>query len=210
MDIFFKNTAIFSESTTLPSLKITGNFSGMASGLNLHFTNSYVIGAGGNSTATGGINGGDAIYIDATGTLNIYKDKTSVFGGGGGCSPAITSGDIFNATGPRLNSTILLKINQIASGNKPQKEFFLKEFEKSYSEAGDSSVSGPFGFKVLKKYYFDHLNNVKAGAGAGSKPGVGSVYKKITLVDDALIKLGSAGENVDFIVVYGKDFTKLE
>jgi hypothetical protein len=206
IDIYFRDSTVYSASTDSPGMKITGNFSGMASGLSLHFIRSSVFGAGADSTVTGGGNGGDAVYVDATGTLNIYRDRSSAFAAGGAASPAISSGDIFSATGPTLRSEIKSKINQMSLANKYQKDVFLHNFDKWYSETGDSSVSGPFGYQAIKKYYFTKFDNIKAGAGAGGKNGQGFFYQSLPITNNAGNGVGSLGQSLDLIVSYGKDF----
>ena len=68
------------DSEYLGSMIITGDYSPMVSGLEINMRGVGVYGAGGAE----GLDGNTAIYVCASGDINLVVDESTIIGGGGG------------------------------------------------------------------------------------------------------------------------------
>jgi len=205
VDIDVFNTGVFI---------ITGNYSVMPSGVELNFTNSKIIGKGGNTYKTKDVNnpiysGRNAFYINCSGTININKDYDTIFGAGGGAGDNILLSDIVDY-GPSFNNKYAKLKTDFDSNASYIDNNKYNTFKNTYFNSSNiiinNNTTTTKGSSILYQF-FDTTRTPDAyqifgGAGAGFGKGTG--INAITFVDNASILNKSDGYNLKCIIEYGQ------
>ena len=186
---------------------ITGDYSVMPSGVTLNFYNSKVIGKGGNvvrdKTKDVTYLGRNGFYINCSGVININKDGSSIFAGGGAAGDNIDYLDIVDSNNNKY-TTINKSICPTAT-NKDTSTFisYFNNVENNknanYTANKGSSILYDFFNPLSSKPYL-----VYGGAGAGMGKGTG-VYNGKTFVNDATKTQSSTNYTLFEIVEYQAD-----
>lgn len=186
---------------------ITGDYSVMPSGVTLNFYNSKVIGKGGNvvrdKTKDVTYLGRNGFYINCSGVININKDGSSIFAGGGAAGDNIDYLDIVDSNNNKY-TTINKSICPTAT-NKDTTTFisYFNNVENNknanYTANKGSSILYDFFNPLSSKPYL-----VYGGAGAGMGKGTG-VYNGKTFVNDATKIQSSTNYTLFEIVEYQAD-----
>ncbi len=183
---------------------ITGDYSVMPSGVTLNFYNSKVIGKGGNvvrdKTKDITYLGRNGFYINCSGIININKDSSSIFAGGGAAGDNIDFIDIVNVNNGKY-ATIKDSICPQGELSNADTQDFKQRFNAAelsqninYTNTKGSSVLYDFFTPLPSEPYL-----VYGGAGAGMGEGTG-VYNGKTFVNNAT-KISPSANYVLFGVV---------
>lgn len=189
---------------------ITGDYSVMPSGVTLNFYNSKVIGKGGNAvrdkTKDVTYLGRNGFYINCSGVININKDGSSIFAGGGAAGDNIDYLDIVDSNNNNKYTTINKSICPTAANRNVDTDKFIFYFNAAeqnknanYTANKGSSILYDFFNPLSSKPYL-----VYGGAGAGMGKGTG-VYNGKTFVNDATKIQSSTNYTLFEIVEYQAD-----
>jgi phage-related protein len=124
------------DSEYLGSMIITGDYSPMVSGLEINMRGVGVYGAGGAE----GLDGNTAIYVCASGDINLVVDESTIIGGGGGGGHSFSHLDV--------------------SG-------ILDQYKEDFAEADFMKNFLPYPEGKLNEEFFENYNKIYGGLGAG-------------------------------------------
>jgi len=124
------------DSKYLGSMIITGDYSPMGSGLEINMRGVGVYGAGGAE----GLDGNTAVYVCASGDINLVVDESTIIGGGGGGGSSFSHLDV--------------------SG-------ILDDYKDDTTEADFMKKLLPSPEGLLNEEFFNNYNKIYGGLGAG-------------------------------------------